>query len=156
VMAMYHHANLYHNMTTGRAVTGILHLLNQTSIDFYSRKQVTVEMATYGPEFVAGGIAVGEIIDLNIFIQYLGVRNIGGTYLIGNKRTVVDSPMDIVSRLHNRLIILLYHHVRRTIAAGVLHFTHLPGSIYPSNIRSKAWRYQHVCVMLKALLLWGR
>ena len=33
----YVDANLYHDMLTGRSVTGILHLINQTPIDFYSK-----------------------------------------------------------------------------------------------------------------------
>ena len=33
VSVSYHDANLFHNVITGRAVTGILHLLNKTPID---------------------------------------------------------------------------------------------------------------------------
>jgi hypothetical protein len=53
VQTSYVDANLYHNLMTGRSVTGALHFLNQTPIDWYSRKQSTVETATYGSEFVA-------------------------------------------------------------------------------------------------------
>ena len=53
VMTTYVDANLCHDLTTGRAVTGILHLLNQTPVDFYTKKQATVETATYGSEYVA-------------------------------------------------------------------------------------------------------
>jgi hypothetical protein len=35
-------ANLYHDLLTGRAVTGILHFLNGTPIDWYSKRQDTV------------------------------------------------------------------------------------------------------------------
>jgi len=57
-VTMTHHvdANLMHDMTTGKSVTGILHLLNQTPIDWYSKKQPMVETATYGSEFVAARI----------------------------------------------------------------------------------------------------
>jgi len=154
VMAMYHHANLYHNMTTGRAVTGILHLLNQTPVDFYTKKQATVETATYGSEFVAGRTATEQIIDLRLSLRYLGVHIIGGTYMFGDNRTVVDSSMSIASRLHKRHIILSYHRVREAIAAGVLYFIHLPGALNPADILSKAWGYQQVWIMLKVLLLW--
>ena len=47
----YHDANLYHNVITGRSVTGVLHFLNKTPIDWYSKKQSTVETATYGSEY---------------------------------------------------------------------------------------------------------
>jgi hypothetical protein len=47
----YTNANLYHDMLTGISVTGILHLCNQTLIDWYSKRQATVETATFGSEF---------------------------------------------------------------------------------------------------------
>jgi hypothetical protein len=34
-MTHYKDANLYHDIITGRAVTGILHLLNKPPIDWY-------------------------------------------------------------------------------------------------------------------------
>jgi hypothetical protein len=43
----YVDANLMHDVITGRSVTGILHLVNKTSIDWFSKKQATVETATY-------------------------------------------------------------------------------------------------------------
>jgi hypothetical protein len=51
-------ANLYHDLLTGRSVTGILHLLNQTFIDWFSRRQATAETATFGSKFTAARIAV--------------------------------------------------------------------------------------------------
>ena len=41
-------ANRYHDLVMGRAITGVLHLLNGTSADWYSKRQDTVETATYG------------------------------------------------------------------------------------------------------------
>ena len=46
-------ANLYHDIVTGRSVTGILHLVNKTPIEWYSKKQGTIETATFGSEFAA-------------------------------------------------------------------------------------------------------
>ena len=51
VTTTYIDANLYHDMLTGRAVTGILHLLEGTPVEWYSKRQATVETATYGSEF---------------------------------------------------------------------------------------------------------
>jgi hypothetical protein len=69
----YVDANLYHCMLTGRSVTGILHLLNQCPIDWYSKKQATVETATYGSEFVAARTCVEQVMDLRTTLRYLGV-----------------------------------------------------------------------------------
>jgi hypothetical protein len=64
ILTHYVNANLYHNVLTGRSVTGILHLINGTPIDWYSKKQATVETATYVSEFVDARTCVEQIIDL--------------------------------------------------------------------------------------------
>ena len=69
----YFDANLYHDMLTGRSVTGILHFLNQTPIDWYAKKQSTIETATYGSEFVAGRTCIEQVMDLRTTLRYLGI-----------------------------------------------------------------------------------
>ena len=60
----YVDANLHHDLATGKAVTAALHFLNQTPIDAFTKRQSTVETATYGSEFVAARTAVDQIIDI--------------------------------------------------------------------------------------------
>ena len=69
----YVDANLYHDLLSGRSVTGILHLLNKTPVDWFSKKQATVETATYGSEFVAARTCVEQMIVLRTQLRYLGV-----------------------------------------------------------------------------------
>ena len=49
----YVDANLMHDVLTGRSVTACLHFVNATPIDWYSKKQSTVETATYSSDFFA-------------------------------------------------------------------------------------------------------
>ena len=154
LMTTYVDANLCHDMTTGKAVTGVLHFYNQTPIDFHTRKQGTVETATYGSEYVAGRTASEQVIDHRISLRYLGVPILGPTYLFGDNKSVVDSSMKISSKLHKRHVLLSYHRVREAIAAGVLYFIHIPGAINPADILSKHWGYTQVKTMLKAMLFW--
>ena len=49
---------------TGRSATGIVHVLIQTMINFFSKEKNTVETSTYGSKFVAGRTATEQIIDL--------------------------------------------------------------------------------------------
>eukprot|EP00957_Ditylum_brightwellii_P059577 4523757-Ditylum_brightwellii.AAC.1 len=44
-----------------RSCTGIVHLLNKTPIDWFFKRQNTVETVTYGSEFVAARTAVDQI-----------------------------------------------------------------------------------------------
>ena len=69
----YVDANMFYDALTGRSVTGVLHMLNATPIDWYSKKQATVETATYGSEFVAACICIVQVIDLQTTLMYLGV-----------------------------------------------------------------------------------
>jgi hypothetical protein len=69
----YVDANLMHDLITGRSVTGILHLLNKFPVDWYSKKQATVEVATYSSEMVAMRTCVEQIMDLHTTLRYLGV-----------------------------------------------------------------------------------
>ena len=66
-------ANLNHCLATGRSVTGCLHFVNHTPIDSYSKRQATVETATYGSEFVASKTATEQIIDLRHVVEFWGL-----------------------------------------------------------------------------------
>jgi hypothetical protein len=72
-LSHYVNANLMHDITSEKSDTGILHLVNKTPIDWYSKKQATAETATYGSEFVAAQVCVEQIIDFCTTLQYLGV-----------------------------------------------------------------------------------
>ena len=57
-------ANLNHCLATSKSLTGCLHFVNKTPVDWYSKKQATVETATYGSEFVAANTATEQIMDI--------------------------------------------------------------------------------------------
>ena len=57
-------ANLNHCLATGKSLTGYLHFVNKTPVDWYSKKKTTVETATYGSEFVAAKTATEQIMDI--------------------------------------------------------------------------------------------
>ena len=64
-------ANLNHCLATGKSLTGCLHFVNKTPVDWYSKKQATVETATYGSEFVAAKTATEQIMDIRQTLRYL-------------------------------------------------------------------------------------
>ena len=69
VFTTYVDANLHHDCVTGWAVTGVLHCINQTPFDWYTKKQATVESAAYGSVFVAAKTAVQQIIGHSVGLQ---------------------------------------------------------------------------------------
>jgi hypothetical protein len=52
-MTAYVDADHAHDLVTRRSITGILMMLNNTSIRWVSKRQKTVETSTYGSELVA-------------------------------------------------------------------------------------------------------
>ena len=154
VLTTYKDANLYHDMTSGKAVTGILHFLNQTPIEWYSKKQATCETATYGAEFSAARSAIEQIAGLRHFLRYLGVPIKGCAYLFGDNESVVTSSTVPQSQLRKRHQALSYHYTREAIASGMVRFTHLPSEANPSDVLSKHWSHSQVYQMLRPLLFY--
>jgi len=145
-------ANLMHDLITGRSLTGILHLMNKTPIEWYSKKQATVEVATYGSEMVAMRTCIEQIIDLRNTLRYLGVPVNKKSYVFGDNESVINSGIKIHAKLHKRHNMLSFHFVREAIAAGYITLTHIPGNTNPADILSKHWGYSDVWPIMKPLL----
>jgi hypothetical protein len=150
----YFDANLYHDLITGRSVTGILHFFNKTPIEWYSKKQATVETATYGSEFIAARTCVDQIVDLRSYLRYLGVPVHGFSYMIGDKKTVIDGASFPHSKLHKRHNALSFHRVREAAASDMLKCFFIDGEFNPADILSKHWGYQQIWRTLQPLLFW--
>ena len=152
----YVDANLHHDLATGKAVTAVLHFLNQTPIDAYTKRQSTVETATYGSEFVAPRTAVDQIIDIRTTLRYLGVPIRDMSYMFGDNRSVVTGstiPNSTISKRHH---LASYHRVREAIAAKFISFHWKDGKSNPADILSKHWEFATVWPMLKPILFWRR
>jgi hypothetical protein len=154
ITTTYVDANLYHDHITGRAVTGILHLINQTPIEWYSKKQATAESATYGAEFVAARIATDQIIDLRNTLRYLGVEVIGKSIMFGDNNSVIISSTIPHSNLKKRHNALSYHRVREAIAAKIIGFYKIDSKLNISDVLSKHCGYLQAWPLLKPILFW--
>jgi hypothetical protein len=154
VLTTYVDANLYHDMVTGRSVTGVLHYLNQTPVGWFTKKQATVETATYGSEFIAAKTAVQQIIAMRNTLRYLGVPIHGPTHMFGDNGSVVTSGSTPHSPLRKRHHALAYHFTREAIASNVVDFRHIPGTVNPADILSKHWGYSQIWPMLQSILFW--
>ena len=115
-------ANFNHWLATGKSLTGLLHFVNKTPIDWYSKKQATVETATYGSEFVAAKIATEEITDIRQTLTYLGAPIGAKSFIFGDNRSVITSATLPHSKLMKRHNKLAFHRVREAIAAKLMAF----------------------------------
>jgi len=147
-------ANLMHDLTTGRSCTGVLHLLNQTPIDWFSKRQNQVETATYGSEFMAARQATEQIMDLRFTLRALGVPIDGPSWLFGDNQSVVTSSTIPHSKLSKRWNALSYHRVREAIAANVIRFHYVRSEENPADILTKALDFTTTWSHVEPMLFW--
>ena len=149
----YQDANLYHNLLDGRSVTGVIHFANQTPIDWFSKKQGTVETSTFGSEFVSARTATEQVMDLRTTLRYMGVP-IERSLMFGDNQSVVTNSTIPHSKLTKRHTALSYHRVREALAAKIFDFVHIPGTQNPADILTKHWGYQQIWKTLQPILFW--
>ena len=153
-MTTYADANLLHDLVMGRSATGLLHFLNQTPIDAFSKRQNQVESATYGSKFMATRQAVEQIIDLRYTLRMFGVPLDGVSWLFGNNKSVVTSSTIPYSSLNKRWNALSYHKVREAVTSGFIRFEHIPSIDNPSDILTKSLPWHKARVHVETLLFW--
>ena len=146
-------ANLNHCLATGKSLTGCLHFVNKTPVDWYPKKQATVETTTYGSEFVAAKTATEQIMDIRQTLRYLGALIATKSFCFGDNRSVVTSatlPHSTLTKRHN---ILAFHRVREAIAAKLMAFYWIQSAYNLSDMLSKHWDHHTVYPMILKLLI---
>ena len=125
----------------------------KTPVDWYSKKQATVETATYGSEFVPPKTATEQIMDIRQTLRYLGAPITTKSFLFGDNRSVVTSSTLLHSTLTKRHNILAFHRVREAIAAKLIAFYWIQSAYNLSDMHSKHWDHPTVCPMILKLLI---
>jgi hypothetical protein len=145
-------ANLLHDFVTGRSSSGILHFVDRTPVDWFSKKQGSVETATYGSEFVAARIAVDQVTDLRYTLRMMGIPLDGPSWMFGDNQSVITSstiPHSPLSKRHNALA---YHRVREAVAKGVVYFVKIDGKQNPADCLTKFAAHHVFWPIVKVIL----
>ena len=135
----------------GKSLTGCLHFVNKTPVDWYTKKQTTVETAIYGSKFVAA--KTEQIMDIRQTLRYLVVPICSKSYLFGNNRSVVTSttlPHSTLTKCHN---ILAFHRDREATAAKIMAFYLIQSACNLSDMLSKHWDHPSAPPMILNFLL---
>jgi hypothetical protein len=78
-----------HDLVTRRSITGVLVMLNNTSIRWVSKRQKTVETSTYGSELVASMNAMELILEIRYMLRSLGLALDEPALMLGDNMSVV-------------------------------------------------------------------
>ena len=146
-------AYLNHCLATGKSLTGYLHFVNKTPVEWYSKKQATVETATFGSEYIAAKTATEQIMDIRQTLRYLGARIATKSFLFGDNISVVTSatlPHSTLTKRHN---ILGFHRVTEAIGAKLINFYWIQSVYNLSDMLSEHWDHPTVYPMILKLLI---
>ena len=105
---------------TRRSRTGVLIYLNSAPIMWLSRKQNTVEVSTYGSEFVAMRQAMEMIKALNYKLRMFGIPILERAKIFGDNRSVILNSSVPESTLKKKHHSINYNYVRECVAAGIV------------------------------------
>jgi hypothetical protein len=125
-------------LATRRSTTGMLMFLNNTPIKWYSKRQATVESATYGSEMVAGRITVEFVIEMRYKLRMLGIPIIGSCVLFGDNASMITSatiPSSSLKKKHNAIG---YHRIREAVAARIVDLVHCGSTVNVADLLTKA------------------
>jgi hypothetical protein len=145
-MTVYVDADHAHDLVTRRSITGILVMINNTSIRWISKRQKTLETSTYGSELVASRVATEHILKIRYMIRSLGVALDGPSLMLADNMSVVLNttvPSSVLKK-HNAIV---YHRVREAIAARIMSFAYIKSEENVSDVLIKPLsneKFQHL------------
>lgn len=119
-MGCFVDANHAGNVVTRRSHTGILIVLNSAPITPFSKRQNTVESATFGSELVAMRIARDLIVAMRIKLKMFGIPIDGPCDVHCDNDAVfknMSNPESTLTKKHNAIN---YHICREAVAARIM------------------------------------
>jgi Reverse transcriptase (RNA-dependent DNA polymerase) len=114
------------DLASRRSHSGILIFLNNAPIIWFSKKQNSVQSATFGSEITALKIAVELIEALRYKLRMFGVRFTGPCDVFCDNQRVVHATTNPASRLSKKNNSISYHKIRAAIASRVIRITKEP------------------------------
>lgn len=105
---------------TRRSYTGIIIKLNGAVVFTFSKRQTTVEAATFGSELIASRIAKEKVQALLYKLRMMGVPVISPSIMVVDNESVVKSVSVPESRLKKKHLSICYHSVREAVAGGII------------------------------------
>ena len=116
-----------HDKVTGRSITGIIVLVGSTPVLWESKRQSSVQLSTYGAEFVALKRAITIAEDMRYTLRSMGVEVKNPTVVFEDNQSVCISSTNPGTTLNHKNVALAYHYVREHQANKVVEIVKIPG-----------------------------
>jgi hypothetical protein len=122
---------------TRRSRTWLIQMINMAPIAWYSKKQGSIEGATFGSEFVALKTAMEANRALRYKLRMIGIPIDGPTYFYCDNMSVVNNTTVPESMLKKKSNSIAYHAVREAVAMGELLIAYIPTDNNISDLMTK-------------------
>lgn len=103
---------------TRRSRTGYIQMVNMAPIAWYSKKQGSIEGASFGSEFMALKTGIEANRGLRYKLRMMGIPIDGPTYVYCDNMSVVHNTSSPESVLKKKSNAITYHAVREAVAMG--------------------------------------
>ena len=113
-------ANHAGDVADRRSQTGVLIFMNRAPIHWYSKRQATVEVSTFGAEYCAMRIATEMIESLRYKLRMFGIPINGPANVFCDNESVYKNtviPESVLKKKHHSIA---YHRCREAVAAGTI------------------------------------
>jgi hypothetical protein len=117
--------------------------VNNTPIQWYSKRQNTVEASTFGSEFNAMRVAIEMIEGLRYKLRMFGIPVEGPANVFCDNQGVVlnsSKPESTLNKKHNSIC---YHRVREAAARGTIRVAHIDGTRNYADVFTKTTAPMH-------------
>ena len=105
---------------------------------------------------VAARIATDLIVEMRYKLRMLGVPILNSAVMYGDNQSVVLSTTIPSSTLKKKMLAIAYHRVREAVAAGILHFYHIPSGNNTADVLTKPLGPRDFYPLVKDLLFGRR
>ena len=125
------------NLMTRRSHSGIFIYLNNAPIQWFSKRQNTVESSSFGSEFIALRIATDMIEALRYKLRMFGVPVDGPADVFCDNKSVATNasiPTSVLNKRHNAIC---YHRIREAHTAGTIRVGWIQGEYNKADLATK-------------------
>ncbi len=127
-------------------------MINNTPLQWVSKRQPTVETSTYDAELIATRVTIDMIIEVRYKLRMLGVPIRGSALLLGDNMSVVLNTTIPASPLKKKHLSCAYHRIREAIAAGIIDYAHIESKENMADIFTKPLPPQAFYTLVKKYL----
>jgi hypothetical protein len=138
VLRVYVDSDHAGDQVTRRSRTGFIQMVNMATIAWHSKKQGSVEGATFGSEFVALKTAMEANRALRYKLRMMGVPIDGPTYMYCDNMSVVHNTTAPESMLKKKSNSIAYHAVREAVAMGEILIAYVSSGDNVADLMTKS------------------